>query len=94
MTVDPEKHNCSEKFSPPSPAEPEKRRPGAPRGNRNALKHGRRTREMDEFRAEVRAHLRQTRALIAWARQLCRLRAQHEAALAREHMHANPVRTE
>src|SRR5437762_10598029 len=41
---------------------------GAPFGNRNALKHGRYTREMFAFRAEVRMRLRETRAVIASAR--------------------------
>ena len=74
------KHNCSEIFSEGSPSPPAdapvKRRPGAPRGNRNAFKHGARTREIDEFRAEVRAHIRQMRALIKWCRTLNALRKQ------------------
>ena len=36
---------------------------GAPRGNQNRLVHGRYTREMREFRARVRVHLRDMRAL-------------------------------
>lgn len=70
--------NCSENFSEGSPRPPPetsaKRRPGAPKGNRNALKHGLRTREMDAFRAEVRAHIRETRALLKWCRTLNALR--------------------
>ncbi len=62
--------NCSENFLEDPPPAP-RRRPGASKGNRNALKHGRRTREMDEFRARVRAHLRETRALLKAVRMLC-----------------------
>jgi len=55
-------------------ADPQINKGGAPRGNSNALKTGSHTREMRAFQAEVRAHIRRSRALIAWARQLCRLR--------------------
>jgi len=37
---------------------------GAPRGNKNALKHGRYTREAIEERRQLRALLRQSRSLI------------------------------
>jgi glucans biosynthesis protein len=37
---------------------------GAPRGNRNALKHGRHTRNVIEERRQLRALLRQSRMLI------------------------------
>jgi glucans biosynthesis protein len=37
---------------------------GAPRGNKNALKHGRYTREAIEERQRLRALLRQSRSLI------------------------------
>jgi hypothetical protein len=37
---------------------------GAPRGNKNALKHGRYTREAIEQRRQLRAFMRQTRILI------------------------------
>jgi hypothetical protein len=37
---------------------------GAPRGNQNALKHGRHTREAIEERRQVRAFLRQALMLI------------------------------
>jgi hypothetical protein len=37
---------------------------GAPRGNTNALKHGRYTREAIEERRQVRALLRQARMLL------------------------------
>jgi hypothetical protein len=37
---------------------------GAPRGNKNALKHGRNTREAMEERQRLRALLRQSRSLI------------------------------
>jgi hypothetical protein len=46
---------------PPSP-----RRRGAPLGNRNALKHGRFTRERRALNAEVRAYIKKTRALAAY----------------------------
>ncbi len=44
---------------------PQPNRGGAPRGNQNRLVHGRYTRQMVEFRARVRAHIRECRALIA-----------------------------
>lgn len=76
------KHNCSEKFlETPSPASAPKRRPGAAKGNRNALKHGRRTREADDFRAELRAHLRETRALLQWCRIICQVRRTGEGMI-------------
>jgi glucans biosynthesis protein len=37
---------------------------GAPRGNKNALKHGRYTREAIKERRQLRALLRQSRSLI------------------------------
>jgi glucans biosynthesis protein len=37
---------------------------GAPRGNRNALRHGRSTREAIEERRQLRALLRQSRRLM------------------------------
>jgi uncharacterized protein YjcR len=37
---------------------------GAPRGNKNALKHGRFTREAIEERQELRALVRESQALI------------------------------
>ena len=37
---------------------------GAPKGNRNALKHGHYTREEKEFRLEMREILRESRELI------------------------------
>jgi len=37
---------------------------GAPRGNKNALKHGRYTREAIEERQQLQASLRQSRMLI------------------------------
>jgi hypothetical protein len=37
---------------------------GAPRGNKNALKHGRHTREAIEGRRQLRGLLRQSRILI------------------------------
>jgi uncharacterized protein YjcR len=37
---------------------------GAPRGNKNALKHGRYTREAVSERAQIRELVRQTRKLI------------------------------
>lgn len=41
------------------------RRRGAPRGNANALKHGKRTRQRRILYAEIRAHIFNGRALIA-----------------------------
>lgn len=76
------KDNCSSNFSEGSPHasvdEPIKRRPGAPKGNKNALKHGLRTRESDEFRAAVRAHIRETRAAIKFAKAVCKARRELE----------------
>jgi uncharacterized protein YjcR len=37
---------------------------GAPKGNRNALKHGRYTRELLEFRRAVRELVREARELV------------------------------
>ena len=46
---------------------------GAPLGNRNALRHGRYTREQRAFMAEVRAFLRECRATVAAAKAIpCR----------------------
>jgi len=42
---------------------------GAPRGNKNALKHGRYTREAIEERQQLRALLRQSRSLIQLSKQ-------------------------
>lgn len=42
-----------------------KRGPGAPPGNRNAVKHGKYTRERRALYAEIRAHIREGRALTA-----------------------------
>lgn len=39
--------------------------PGAPYGNANALKHGKYTRERRALLAEIRAHIREGRALTA-----------------------------
>src|SRR5437762_2980802 len=44
------------------------RKRGAPKGNRNALKHGLRSSEMQAFRAERRTFIRQVRFDIAWAK--------------------------
>jgi hypothetical protein len=52
---------------PPGP-----RRRGAPLGNRNALKHGRYTRERRALNAEVRAYIKKTRALAAYLTALAR----------------------
>ena len=38
---------------------------GAPFGNRNAFKHGRRTRERRALRADIRNHIRRARELMA-----------------------------
>jgi hypothetical protein len=47
-------------------------RRGAPLGNRNAFKHGRFTRERLGLYAEVRAHIRRSRALVAEAMEAAR----------------------
>src|ERR1700685_2908460 len=44
---------------------------GAPLGNRNAFKHGRHTHGQRRFKAEVRAFLRECRALVASAKAIC-----------------------
>jgi hypothetical protein len=51
------------------PEAPARRGPGAPFGNRNAVKHGRHTAEMRALRAEVRFAVLKARALaaLAWA---------------------------
>jgi hypothetical protein len=45
---------------------------GAPFGNRNALRDGHHTRQMRTFRAEVRAHVRESRNLVAAVKRLLR----------------------
>ncbi len=45
---------------------------GAPFGNRNALRHGRRTKEMQAFRAEVRARVRDSGNLVAALKRMLR----------------------
>lgn len=62
---------------PPGP-----RRRGAPLGNRNALKHGRYTRERRALNAEVRAYIKRTRSLAAYLTALARA-AKSLAALER-----------
>lgn len=61
-------HRCKKiRLVPPAQrcaAEPTPRRRGAPLGNKNALKHGRFTREMKALRAEIRAHIYRSRALV------------------------------
>jgi hypothetical protein len=53
-------------FSHPlSSAIPQSRKRGAPAGNENRLIHGKYARETAAFRACVRAHIREARALIA-----------------------------
>jgi hypothetical protein len=52
-----------------APARP---RGGAPFGNKNALRHGRHTRQMRAFRAEVRAHIRESRTLTTTLKRLLR----------------------
>lgn len=47
-------------------------RRGAPRGNKNALKRGRFTRERRMLYAEIRAHIREGRALKATAMEAVR----------------------
>ncbi len=49
---------------------PTLRRRGAPLGNRNALKHGRCTRERRALYADVRAYIEQSRALAAHVKSL------------------------
>jgi hypothetical protein len=51
---------------------PSRPRGGAPFGNSNALRHGRYTREQRAFRAEVLAHLRDSKMLIAAVKRLLR----------------------
>ena len=42
---------------------------GAQAGNRNALKHGRYTRELLEFKRSIRELLRESTAKLSWRRQ-------------------------
>src|SRR6185437_973750 len=58
------------KWTKPKPARPKQGRRGAPKGNRNALKHGRRTRLWLAFLAEVRAHIAAGKVLIENAKLL------------------------
>jgi hypothetical protein len=45
------------------------RKRGAPPGNKNALKHGKRTRERRTLLAAIRAHIQRGRALLAGGTQ-------------------------
>src|SRR6476660_4059889 len=58
------------KWTKPKPVRPKQGRRGAPKGNRNALKHGRRTRSWLAFLAEVRAHIAVGKILIESAKVL------------------------
>ena len=47
------------------------RRPGAPKGNRNALRHGKRSAAWIARRRALRTQLRELRELLGCARDLC-----------------------
>jgi hypothetical protein len=59
--------NSKNHRSPPSGL---KNRGGAPRGNHNALKHGKYIGEMRALRTAIRAHIREGQALIVWAKAI------------------------
>ena len=60
-------------FSDPLPSNVQnKPRRGAPIGNSNRLRNGKYTRRALDFRARVRAHLQQARALVAATRKMLR----------------------
>jgi len=59
---------------------PNKNKGGAPKGNRNALKHGRYRREMRELRVFVTARLRAARAAIKLANGSLMVRQAHHEA--------------
>ena len=50
------------------------RKPGAPRGNNNALKHGHRSAAMRSFRTELRHFICEVCADLAWAKTIFRVR--------------------
>ena len=60
-------------FSHPSPeAMQQAHKRGAPSGNRNRLVHGKYSRLCVDFRARVRAHIHEARALVAATRKMMR----------------------
>lgn len=70
-----------------SPATPPKRRAGAPKGNRNAFKHGRYSAEVLELHRRVRAFCRRADAAAA-ANRLARVKTEDEREKARAEIRA------
>jgi hypothetical protein len=73
QAVDTGPAELNENFLHPLPLAIEQRRkPGAPKGNRNRFVHGKYSGEVFAFRADVRAHIRQARMLLTATRKLMR----------------------
>jgi hypothetical protein len=70
-----------------SPETP-KRRPGAPKGNRNALKTGLHTAEVKDLRRRLRAWRRRADAAIAAGNRLARAKTEAEREKARAEVRA------
>ena len=66
---------------------PPKRRAGAPKGNRNAFKHGRYSAEVLDLRRRLRAWHRRANAAIAAANRLARAKNEAEREKARAEIH-------
>lgn len=65
-----------------------KRRPGAPRGNRNAFKHGLYSAEVLDLRRRLRAWHRRANAAVAAANRLARAKTEAERETARAEVRA------
>lgn len=73
---------------PTPPPIPAKRRAGAPRGNRNAFKHGFYSAEVLDLRRRVRAFCRRANAAIAAGNRLARAKTEAEREKARAEVRA------
>ena len=73
---------------PTPPQAPQKRRAGAPKGNRNAFKHGRYSAEVLDLRRRIGAFLRRANAAAAAADRLARARTEGAREKARAEVHA------
>jgi len=73
---------------PTPPQAPQKRRAGAPKGNRNAFKHGRYSAEVLDLRRRIRAFLRRANAATAAANRMARAKTEDAREKARAEVHA------
>jgi hypothetical protein len=80
--VSPGAEQLNPDFSTPTPFVVEQKRVcGAPKGNQNRLVHGKYSHRCVEFRARVRAHIHEARALVAATRRLMRGETQNVAPI-------------